>query len=134
MLALAATALLVAGCGGANKASDQKQVSGAVTEFAHAFGKGDGKKACAKLTPAARITFVSRIESIVGTRDCAEAIGKLPALAGANVTGPFQTAKVDSVKVSGDTATARIIAAGHSAPVSLQRSNGEWLLTRVPGT
>jgi hypothetical protein len=126
-------ALLVAGCGG-GKASEQKRVSTAVTDFAHAFGKGNGDKACARLTPAARNTFVSRIQSIVGTRDCAQAIGKLPAVAGANITGPFQTARVDSVKVNGDSASARIIAAGHTAPVALQKTGGEWLLTRVPGT
>jgi hypothetical protein len=126
---------MVVGCGGGvSRKEERTRVSTAVSDFAHAFGNGNGKKACAKLTPAARTTFVSRIQSIVGTRDCADAIGKLPAVAGANITGPFQTAKVDSVTVNGDTATARIIAAGHTAPVALQRRGGEWLLTRVPGT
>jgi hypothetical protein len=134
LAALAATAVFAAGCGGSGKGSDQEQVSAAVTDFAHAFGKGDGGRACALLTPGARDAFVSRIATIVGTRDCAEAIGKLPAVAGANVTAPFQTATVDAVKVSGDAATARLTVSGHSAPVSLQKRNGDWLLTRVPGT
>jgi hypothetical protein len=128
-------ALVVAGCGGGgDKGSDQEQVTTAVTDFAHAFGKGDGAKACGLLTPGARDAFVARISSLVGTRDCAEAIGKLPAVAGANVTGPFQTATVAGVTVSGDKATARLTAGGHSAQVSLQKRDGEWLLTRVPGT
>jgi hypothetical protein len=132
--ALVAVALL-AGCGGSDdKGSDQEQVTKAVTDFAHAFGKGDGAKACDQLTPGARDAFVSRIASLVGTRDCAAAIGKLPAVAGANVTTPFQTAKVDQVKVTGDSATARLTAAGHSASVNLQKRDGSWLLTRVPGT
>jgi hypothetical protein len=131
--ALVAVALL-SGCGGSDKGSDQEQVTQAVTDFAHAFGKGDGEKACDQLTPGARDAFVSRISSLVGTRDCAEAIGKLPAVAGAEVTGPFQTATVDQVKVTGDTATARLTAAGHSAPVRLQKRDGDWLLTAVPGT
>lgn len=124
----------MAGCGGADKKSDQQQVAAAVTDFAHAFGKGDGGKACDLLTPGARDAFVSRISALVGTRDCAEAIGKLPAVAGANVTAPFQTATVDQVKVTGESATARLTAAGHSAPVRLQKRDGDWLLTAVPGT
>jgi hypothetical protein len=133
--ALAVLALLVTGCGGGgDKGSDQEQVTAVVTDFAHAFGKGDGAKACKLLTPGARDAFVSRISTLVGTRDCESAIGKLPAVAGANVTGPFQTAKVDGVKVTGGTATARLTAAGHSAEVTLQKRDGDWLLTRVPGT
>lgn len=131
---LLATAAVASGCGGGDKGSDQEQVSTAVTDFAHAFGKGDGKKACSLLTTGARNTFVTRISSLVGTRDCAEAIAKLPGLAGPNVTGPFQTATVSKVTVSGDNATAVLTAAGHSAQVTLQRSDGDWLLTHVPGT
>ena len=133
--ALVAMALAIAGCGGgSDKGSDQEQVTAAVTDFAHAFGKGDGSKACDLLTPGARDAFVTRIASLVGTSDCSEAIGKLPAVAGANVTGPFQTATVDSVKVNGDSATARLNAGGHSATVTLQKRDGDWLLTHVPGT
>jgi hypothetical protein len=132
---LAAAAVLASGCGGGgSKGSDQQQVSAAVTDFAHAFGKGDGKKACSLLTPSARNTFVTRIASLVGTRDCAQAIAKLPGLAGPNVTGPFQTATVSKVMVSGDNATAVLTAAGHTAQVTLQKSGGSWLLTHVPGT
>jgi hypothetical protein len=131
---LVAVALL-SGCGGGgDKPSDQEQVSSAVTDFAHAFGKGDGKKACALLTGSARTAFVTRIASLAGTRDCAEAIGKLPGLAGPNVTGPFETATVSKVVVTGDNATAVLTAAGHSAQVTLQKAGGDWLLTHVPGT
>jgi hypothetical protein len=133
--ALVGLALLAAGCGGGGgKGSDQQQVTTAVTEFAHAFGKGDGKRACDLLTPGARDAFVSRIASLVGTRDCAQAIGKLPAVAGPNITTPFQTARTDQVHVSGDSATARLTAGGHSAQVNLQKRDGRWLLTRIPGT
>ena len=129
-----ALALALAGCGGGgHRGSDQEQVGKAVTDFAHALGKGDGKTACSLLTPGARDAFVARVAALVGTRDCATAIDKLPAVAGANVTGPFQTARVSSVKVSGSSATARVIAGGASAPVSLQKRDGDWLLTGVPG-
>jgi hypothetical protein len=132
---LLVVAAVASGCGGGgDKGSDQQQVSTAVTDFAHAFGKGDGEKACSLLTSNARNTFVTRIASLVGTRDCTEAIAKLPGLAGPNVTGPFQTATVSKVTVSGDNATAVLTAAGHSAQVALQKSDGDWLLTHVPGT
>jgi hypothetical protein len=126
--------LLAAGCGGSDKPPDREQVSSAVAGFAHAFGRGDGAQACKLLTPGARDAFVARISALVGTRDCAEAVDKLPALAGANVTGPFQTAKVEGVRVSGDSATARLVAGGHAAEVQLEKSDGDWLLTHVPGT
>ena len=131
---LVVLAIGAAGCGGGSKGSDQQQVTTAVTDFAHAFGKGDGAKACGLLTTSARDAFVTRIAALVGTRDCSQAIGKLPSLAGANVTGPFQTAKVDSVQVSGSTATARLVAGGHSRQVTLQKQDGKWLITHVPGT
>jgi hypothetical protein len=132
---LLAAAALASGCGGGgDKGSDQEQVSKAVTDFAHAFGKGDGKQACDLLTNGARTAFVTRIASLVGTRDCAEAVAKLPGLAGPNVTGPFQTATVSNVKVTGDTATATLTAAGHSAQVTLEKPDGVWLLTHVPGS
>ena len=128
--------VLVAGCGGGggDKGSDQQQATSAVTDWAHAFGKGDGPRACELLTPGARDAFVARISSLVGTRDCADAIAKLPSVAGAAVTGPFQTATVSQVKVTGDKATARLNAGGHSAPVTLTKQDGDWLLTHVPGT
>ena len=135
MAALAAAAIAIAGCGGGGGGgSDEQQVTKATTDWAHAFGKAAGGTASRLLTPGARDAFVSRIATVVGTNDCAEAIGKLPSVAGPNVTAPFQTAKVDSVRVSGDTATARLTAGGHSATVRLQKRDGDWLLTRVPGT
>jgi hypothetical protein len=134
-LALAAAALLLGGCGGGGGGqSEAKKVETAVIDWAHAFGAGDGDKACSLLTPGARDAFTKRIATLVGTTDCAEAIKKLPAVAGPNVTGPFQDATVNSVRVSGDRATARLMAGSGNALVTLEKSDGDWLLTRVPGT
>jgi hypothetical protein len=135
-VAALACATLLSGCGGdgGDDAPDPEQVTEAVTEYAHAFGDGDGEKACDLLTPAARDQFTARVSSLVGTRDCAEAIGKLQAVAGPNVTGPFREAKVESVMVTGDKATARILAGGATESVALEKRDGEWLLTKAPGT
>jgi hypothetical protein len=116
------------------EARDPAAVSSAVTDYAHAFGNGDGKKACESLTPGARDAFVKRVSSIVGTNDCAEAVSKLQAVAGPNVTGPFQTATVSGAKVNGDKATATLMAGGHTTTVTLELRDGKWLLTHVPGT
>jgi hypothetical protein len=132
---VATAALLAAGCGGnGDKTSDQKQVTKAVTDYAHAFGRGDGAKACSLLTPSARAAFVKRISTLVGTDDCAEAVEKLQGVAGPTVTGPFERATVNSVQVDGDKATANLVAAGHPEQINLERSDDRWRLTKAPGT
>ena len=114
--------------------SDPERVIAAVTDYAHAFGAGDGEKACSLLTPAGRAALTARVASLVGTRDCAEAVPKLQALAGPNVTGPFKEAKASNARTAGDHATATLVAGGHSTQVSLEKQDGDWLLTKAPGT
>ena len=136
-LAVAVAAALIAGCGGGgggDDAPDPERVRRAVTDYAHAFGDGDGKRACALLTAGAQQTFTERVSSLVGTRDCAEAVAKLQAVAGPNVTGPFREARVDQVKVTGSKATARVRAGSGSEEVTLEKRDDEWLLTKAPGT
>ena len=130
---MALAAALIASCGGGSKGSDSEQVTAAVTGWAHAFGRGDGDKACSLLTPGARDAFVARVSSLVGTRDCAEAVTKLQSVAGPAVTGPFQDAKVTAVQVNGDSGSARLIAGGHAAQVPVEKRGGDWLLSHVPG-
>lgn len=134
--AAAGLALLAAGCGGGGGGggSQTEQAARAATKYAHAFGAGDGKQACGLLTPGAQAGFVRRVSALVGTRDCVEAVTKLQAVAGPDVTGPFQEATVGNVRVSGDTATAKMVAGGHAEQVRLEKRDGRWLLSRVPGT
>jgi hypothetical protein len=130
-----ALATVLGGCGGGEgKGSDADQVTAAATTFAHAFGTGDGKKACSLLTPGAQDAFVKRVSSLVGTNDCAQAIVKLQAVAGPNVTGPLQDAKASNPRVNGDHATVALTAAGGTEQVQLEKRDGDWLLTRAPGT
>jgi hypothetical protein len=130
----ALVAALLAGCGGGgDKQPDPERVTAATTDYAHAFGSGDGSKACALLTPGARDSLVQRVVSLVGTNDCAQAVNKLQSLAGPNVTGQFRTAKASSPTVTGDKATATLTAGGHATQVTLQKVDGDWLLTRAPG-
>jgi hypothetical protein len=132
----ALAAALLAGCGGGgggDERPDSEQVVGAATDYARAFGSGDGQKACSLLTPGARDSLVARVSSLVGTRDCGEAVQKLQALAGPNVTGQFRTARASAATVTGDRATATLTAGGHATQVTLEKRDGDWLLTRAPG-
>ena len=113
--------------------SDSDAVRAAVTGFSKALGAGNGDAACDLLTRQARADLVKRAASLAGTRDCASAIGKIHAAAGAEVNAAFSSALVADVKVMDDTATARLIASGHPAPVSLAKEDGKWRLQGVPG-
>lgn len=133
-ISLAAASVLAGGCGEDEQRAGPEDATAAVTEYAHAFGEGDGDKACSLLTPAAKEAFTKRVSSLVGTRDCPEAVEKLQAVAGPNVTGPFQEAKASEPKVTGDTATVKLVAGAGAEEVKLELHDGEWLLTRAPGT
>jgi hypothetical protein len=49
------------------------------------------------------------------------------------VTGPFSTATVSGVKITGATASATLTANGHSTAVYLAKQGDAWKLTGVPG-
>jgi hypothetical protein len=134
--AAAVVVLALGGCGGddGESAPDDEQVSSAVVDYAHAFAGGDGARACELLTPEAREAFVKRVSAVVGTTDCGEAMTKLQSFAGPNVTGPFEDATTENVRVDGDRATADLVAGGHTEQVTLEQVDGDWLLTKAPGT
>jgi Tfp pilus assembly protein PilW len=131
--AFAAAALLAAGCGGGTSSSSPDAAGVAVTDFSKAFGAGDGSKACDRLTSAAQAAFVKRVQVLSPAPDCPTAIKRVHDAVGGQVTGAFAAAKASDVKVKGDTATARLTAAGHSTLVRLEKQDGSWRLTSVPG-
>jgi hypothetical protein len=132
-VAVVVAGALLGGCGGGDRLSDSEAVRAAVGGFSKALGTGDGSAACELLTTQARDDLVKRAASLGGTRDCPTAIAKLHDAAGAEVNAAFSSATVADVKVMGETATARLIASGHPAPVSLAKQDGEWRLMGVPG-
>jgi hypothetical protein len=132
--ALLGLTIAATGCGGGDKPPDADQVTSAVSGYAHAFGDGDGGRACELLTSGARDAFVKRVSALVGTTDCAEAMSKLQSVAGPNVTDPFQDATVRDVMVDGSKATAELVAGGHTEQVTLEKDGDDWLLTKAPGT
>jgi hypothetical protein len=135
----AAVAALVAaggGCGGDDGGDSPpapEAAGAAVTGFSRALGSGDGETACGLLTSGARAAFIKRVETIAGTRDCATAMMRVHDAAGAEVNEALSTATVSGVQVNGDSATAKLTAGGHATSVSLQKQDGDWKLTGVPG-
>jgi hypothetical protein len=130
-----AVAVVLGGCGGGDEKDvpDSQAARDAVAGFAKAFAAGDGAKACDLLAPGARDAFVKRAQTATGSDDCATSMKRVAELAGESVTGPFGSATVTEVKVSGATATAKLTAAGHPTVVNLSKQDGDWKLNGVPG-
>jgi hypothetical protein len=126
-------ALAASGCGGGSEQPDPDAARSAVSDFAEAFGAGDGGKACDLLTSTAQAAIVQRVKVLVAATDCPTAIQRLHDAAGSQVTSAFAAAKVTDVQVKGDTATARLTSSGHSTSVALMKQGGDWKLTGVPG-
>jgi ketosteroid isomerase-like protein len=134
-LAAVLAVLALGGCGSGDKkaSSDPDAVRATVTEFSKAFGSGDGTRACDLMTPEAQAAFVKRVQSIMGTKDCAKAIEAVHGEAGAQANIAFSDATVSNVKVTGGSATAVLTASGHSATAKLLKQGAAWKLTGVPG-
>jgi hypothetical protein len=133
-LAVAGALVALCGCGGGGSSSSNTDDVHAVTEnFAKAFGAGDGKTACTLLTPGGQAAFVKQVGAPLGVKDCAGAVAAAHGEAKAELNLDFSGATVQSVKVSGSTASAVVSAGGRSLPASLSKSGGSWKLTAVPG-
>jgi hypothetical protein len=108
-------------------------VRASVDSFVKAFGTGDGRAACALMTPAAQASFVQRVHDALGTPDCASSVAAAHGEAAAQLNLDFKGARVKSVKVNGKSATAVVSAGSRSLPAQLSQTGGHWLLTGVPG-
>ena len=107
----------VLACGG----SDEQQVTDTVKRFYKAAAAGDGKQACAQLTPSAR--------GGGGVQQCEMAIEQLGQLGGAEAKRRIAGVDVRKTHVNGDTATTQAQVAGQTPVVlSLRKVDGEWKL------
>jgi hypothetical protein len=134
-LAVAAVAVALSGCGGGggSGSSNSDDVRAVTQNFVKAFGAGDGKTACTLLTPAGQAAFVKQVGGPLGVRDCAKAVEAAHGEAGAELNLDFSGAKVQSVTVNGDSASAVVSAGKRSLPATLSKAGGSWKLTAVPG-
>ena len=133
-LAVGAVVIALAGCGGSSSTSSNTDDVQAVTEnFVKAFGDGDGNTACTLMTPAAQAAFVKKVGGPLGVKDCPGAVAAAHGEAKAELNLDFSNATVQSVKVSGSTASAVVSAGGRSLNAQLSKAGSSWQLTSVPG-
>ena len=132
-LAVAAVAVALSGCGGSSSSSDPSDVRDSVTNFVQTFGAGDGKGACALMTPQAQAAFVKRVGGPLNVKDCAGAVAAAHGEAAAQLNLDFAGASVTKVQVNGDSATATVTAGSRSLPANLSKADGSWKLTAIPG-
>ncbi len=143
-------AVLVAGCGGDEKAkpaaadtaaADKRAISEHVAGYLRAYATGDGERACAALTPQLR-ERADRQATERGFDGCAEVLRrvgpKLLAAAGPGERDELLERVSDPAKivvsVKGDTATAGVepLRPGRTtSQVGLSRVDGRWLITEL---
>jgi hypothetical protein len=126
---LAVAALLAAGCGGDDAGAAQRTVSTAVSGLA----KGDAKKVCGQLTPAAQRKVLSVLATgplglaPIRATTCLRAIGRLHAALPQVIRNVLVDGEVGDAQINGDTAKVRVIGAGMTA--DLQKIDGSWKIT-----
>lgn len=134
-IATAATlALGAAACGGSDDSSssggsDQEQAQATVENLYAAIKDGDPEKVCEQMNEAAQKQMAA---GGLGSKSktCAEAFGKfLDASEKAGGLKLTLLAKVKSVKVTGDTAVAKVsFGKGRNGEIPLVKVDGEWKL------
>jgi hypothetical protein len=120
VIVLAVLAAALGACGGE---SEEDKAKSTVEDYLKAVTDGDGDSACKLVTDQTS----KRIER-GGRRTCAATISSLNTGSGKAVLEQFKKAKVDNVKVNGDTATATIKIANVSQPARLRKESGDWKL------
>jgi hypothetical protein len=115
---LAVSAVTVTACG----QSEEDKAKSSVQDYLSAVRDGDGNKACGLVTAATK----KRIER--SGRPCPDTISSLNQGAGKTLLTALKDAKVQNVKVNGDTGTAQIKLRGLTQTVSLHKEDGKWKL------
>lgn len=115
----------LAGCGGG--ASADRQIRTTFADYQNAFVKGDARKACGLLTPAAQRQAVKGGRDF-GLKTCTAVLRR-----GHDSLSPPQLAEVRKatirkVEIKGDTATVRLrtALAGQQNVTRLRRLGGDW--------
>ena len=136
--------MLLAGCGGGHKMSgDERAAAAALQGYLTAFSHHDYTGACARLTDAAKLRIARRsraptlqLNKVGCPAQLAALLGTVPPPQRNAVLGVVADAEVESVKITGETATAEVKATfrGHSQtqPVTLQRVGTTWEVDATP--
>ncbi len=123
-------ALAAAGCGGSDGAKkDEDQIRTAVTNYVQAFVNKDAAAACALLTEQAKQRLAQQAGAAGGS--CEKTLGQVvKTFVTPQTASQLRRIKVDSVKVSGDTATVDTTPdfGGQNKPTGMKKVNGRWLV------
>ncbi len=112
---------------------DDAAVRAAIQQYIDAFVQRDGEKACALMTPEVADAFLAAVKDRIDATDCADAFEKAAASGGDDLATLFKQAKVASVAVEGDKATAQLAVLGTTIPILMERIDGEWKVANLPG-
>lgn len=137
-------AIIAVGCGATHKSSttqpsDRARVETVLHSYLRAQSQGDGTAACALLTPAAQKQLIGLVVKagkglVPGTASCSDAVALVRAVAGTQLLSALQNARVAQIRVSGATATARVLdgAAFKPQQVRFEEAGGSWKIAAVP--
>ncbi len=132
LLAALLCALVLAACGddggeaGSGGSSDEQAVRDATERYIEAFTDGDAKAVCDMLTPAARKQVTDAFAEL-GGGDCHEVMETAFGFLEDKDREELKATKVESVKVTGDTATVTVTGSDE-APSGLTKVDGRWLI------
>lgn len=128
---LVAAGFLLAGCGEKEK-SDSDLVSETTSSYLSSLGNREYAKGCELLAASAKrdlIEYVSVQVPELGTTECESVFKQLIELTDEQALEALKTAKVSSVKVMGDTATAEVVGATQTA--KLAKVEGTWRISEL---
>jgi hypothetical protein len=139
-LVAVAVALGAAGCGGSG---DDQAVKQTMQRFLGAIGRGDGKAACALVTPAGQAALAQQIAALTHatrTVSCQLILTEIAKLLPPAAKQGLESVRVQKVTVKGNTATvlSRDVHATNgnvsaflsgSAPTKLAKVGGSWKVT-----
>ena len=120
LIVAAVAALVAAGCGG----SEEDDVKHTVTDYFKAMGDGDGKRACALITPPSR--------EKLGGADCAEIVSASAKKLDASDRKVMRDVDIGftTVTIHGDRAFMQSDP-DDNEPIQLQKIDGKWLVDQT---
>jgi hypothetical protein len=139
-MACTLAAVIVGGCGGGHRPSDRQLITQALHSYLRAQAAGDGQAACALLTEGVQRQLIALVvkagKGLITTQPtCADAVGLVRAVAGAQLLAALGSARIQSVQVSGARATANVVDGSQFQPqqVALEKAGASWKIAGVPG-
>ena len=130
VLCLAAVVVVVAGCGGGGTANDPRSVAEA---FGKAIANEDWGKACSLMTTDAKAALLVAGAFGGKTGSCEKAWSGVMGFLDTADREKIKQTHVTSVKVNGDTATARYSTdSNEDSPTRLVKKSGRWLVDKDP--